>query len=120
MDLLQAAAHSCSCGCSSEPQIGQDGVAWLAPALHWSKALNALCAPDRKELQSKLTSCNRQPVEKGQSSDVSTLDFGVACLRVFWQANVTGPPPDVPEDPLQGDGASYSHTKVCCTILLGI
>ena len=81
---------------------------WPPPEEHWRHATHQLHSvtdgseqpdvPDLRHLAENAFGSNDRTREAAASA---WLEWAVACLRVFWQANVSGPPLDVPESPLR-------------------
>ena len=113
-------ADLCECSVSGSGTRTRDGAAWPPAVEHWRAALGALQpqlpAPDAPfdEQMSHLSAL----ATDGETGGAAAA-FGVACLRVFWQANVTGPTPRLPQCALDAsaDPDDVKIAQVCSAVL---
>jgi hypothetical protein len=91
------------------PDATETAVDTAAPgeaAKIWRHAASTLkdCIPGEHSSLNDLLKWIQSAVTSGTDNVASQcLEFGVACLLVFEQANCTGPKPAVPESPFQPD-----------------
>jgi hypothetical protein len=114
--LINALSHSVT---SPDAPDDVDQELWPTAVQHWRGSLAAVrsfLSEGLVSLQDHLSNADKCTRGIGNEEAAQCwLEFGVACLRVFWQANVTGPTPAVPASPFEisDDKIEDQSFRVC-------